>query len=270
MKSQSVLHDWREPVSPRSLALWLLSTDAPEPLSAAVLIGRAAIFGVEPAAVRVALGRLVREGMAQQPERGVYALGPAAAALHAKARGWMQVEDRVRPWTGAWIVVLTHSLGRTDRARLQRRERALRLTGFAPAGAGTWVRPDNLRWSGAELRRELGGLGLEEAAALLVGCVAEPAHDRSFRALWPTTALEAGYRYWLDEMAASEARVRAMVTTDAARETYLLGQSVLRAINSDPLLPAELVDADLRARMVATMKRYNAMALGHWSSIAIS
>ena len=268
MMSQSVLHDWRDPVSPRSLALWLLSTSAPAPLSAGTLIGRAAIFGIEPAAVRVALGRLVREGMAQQPERGVYALGPAAAALHAKARSWTLVEANVRPWTGEWIVVLTHHLGRTDRSRLQRRERALRLTGFAHAGAGTWVRADNLRRTAAELRDELGGLGLEGEAPLLTGCIAEPAQDRSYRALWPVDALEQGYRYWRDEMAASEARVEHMATREAARETYLLGQSVLRAINSDPLLPAELVDVDLRGRMVEAMKRYNAMALGHWGSIA--
>ena len=268
--SQSVLHNWRNPVSPRSLALWLLSTAAPEPLPVAVLIDRGAIFGIEPAAVRVALGRLVRDGMAQQPKRGIYALGPRATTLHAKARSWMQVEKRVQPWTGAWIVVLTHSLGRTDRARLQRCERALRLTGLAPAGAGTWVRPDNLRWSTAALHNELSGLGLEEEALLLAGCTVEPAQDRRFRALWPITELEKGYRYWLNEMTASDARVRTMSTTEAARETYLLGQSVLRAINSDPLLPSELIDVDLRGRMVAAMERYNAMALVHWNSIASS
>lgn len=266
--SQTVLHDWRDPVSPRSLALWLLSTAAPASLPASSLIGRAAIFGIEPAAVRVALGRLVRDGMAQQPERGVYALGPAAAALHAKARSWMRVEESVRPWAGAWIVVLTHQLGRSDRSRLQRRERALRLSGFAHAGAGTWVRADNLRQSIAELRAVIGGLGLEPEAPLLAGCIAEPEQDGSFRALWPAGALEEGYRYWLGEMAASEARMAGMSTIDAARETYLLGQSVLRAINSDPLLPAELVDVALRRAMVTAMKRYNAMALGHWSSIA--
>lgn len=267
MMSQSLLHDWRAPVSPRSLALWLLSTEAPAALPASVIIGRAAIFGIEAAAVRVALGRLVRDGMAQQPERGVYALGPAAAALHAKARSWMMVEESVRPWGGAWIMVLTHPLGRTDRPRLQRRERALRLFGFADAGAGTWVRADNLRQSMAELRANLSGLGLEEEAPLLAGCIAEPAQEASFRPLWPAAALEKGYRYWLSEMAASTRRVADMATTDAARETYLLGQSVLRAINSDPLLPAELVDVALRGGMVAAMKRYNAMALGHWSRI---
>lgn len=267
MMSQSTLHDWRTPVSPRSLALWLLSANAPAPFTASGLIERAAIFGIEDSAVRVALGRLVREGMAVQPDRGVYALGPAATALHAKARGWMRVEETVRPWAGAWLVVLTHPLGRTDRAGLQRRERALRLSGFAAAGAGTWVRADNLAQNTAALRQALAGLGLEGEAPLLAGCMAEPAQDAAWRALWPARALEAGYDHWLGEMAASSERVAQMATSDAARETYLLGQSVLRAINSDPLLPGELVDVRRRQAMVAAMQRYNAMALAHWARI---
>jgi phenylacetic acid degradation operon negative regulatory protein len=267
MMSQSTLHDWRTPVSPRSLALWLLSASAPAPLTASSLIERATIFAIEGSAVRVALGRLVREGMAVQPERGVYALGPAAAALHAKARGWMRVEETVRPWGGAWLLVLTHPLGRTDRARLQRRERALRLSGFAHPGGGIWVRADNLAQDTATLRDTLAGLGLDGEAPLLSGCLAEPAQDAAWRDLWPACALEAGYDHWLGEMAVSTDRVAHMATKDAARETYLLGQSVLRAINSDPLLPAELVDTGRRRAMVAAMQRYNSMALEHWGRI---
>ncbi|MEH3047331.1 hypothetical protein [Sphingomonas adhaesiva] len=262
--SQKMLYDWRQPVTPRSLALWFLSTAAPAPLRTATLIGRAAIFAIEPAAMRVALGRLVRERMAVQPERGVYALGPAAAALHVRARGWTRAEERVRAWDGAWVVVLTHHLGRTDRSRLTVRERALRLAGLAAAGPGVWVRPDNLT---VAVREEARGLGLEEQAIVMTACRAAPEQDAAFRALWPAAALETAYRYWLTEMAASTERLTNATAIDAARETYLLGQSVLRAINSDPMLPEELVDAALRARMVAAMKRYNAMALGWWDQV---
>lgn len=259
-----MLYDWRQPVSPRSLALWFLSTAAPAPLRTATLIERAAIFAIEPAAMRVALGRLVRERRAEQPERGVYVLGPAAHALHARARSWTRLEERARAWDGAWIVVLTHHLGRTDRSRLAARERALRLAGLAAAGPGMWVRPDNLA---VALRQEALGLGLEEAAVVLSACRAAPEQDAAFRLLWSREALEAGYRFWLAEMAASTRRLTCAAAIDAARETYLLGQSVLRAINSDPLLPAELVDTALRGRMVDAMKRYNAMALEWWDAV---
>ncbi len=259
-----MLYDWRQPVTPRSLALWFLSTAAPAPLRTATLIGRAAIFGIEAAAMRVALGRLVREALAAQPGRGVYALGPAAGALHARARGWMRVEERVRAWDGAWIVVLTHHLGRTDRSRLAVRERALRLAGLAQAAPGMWVRPDNLTVAVGDEAR---GLGLDADAIVLAGARAAAAQDAAFRDLWPVAALEAGYRYWCAEMAASTARLKGAPAIDAARETYLLGQSVLRAINSDPMLPGELVDVALRGEMVAAMKRYNAMALGWWEKV---
>ncbi|MEH3101547.1 hypothetical protein [Sphingomonas adhaesiva] len=259
-----MLYDWRQPVTPRSLALWFLSTAAPAPLRTATLIGRAAIFGIEAAAMRVALGRLVRERMAVQPERGVYALGPAAGALHVRVRGWMRAEERVRDWSGAWIVVLTHHLGRTDRARLAVRERALRLAGLAEAAPGMWVRPDNLTVAVADEAR---GLGLEAEAIVLTRARAEAREEAAFRALWPVAALEEGYRFWCAEMAASSARLADAHAIDAARETYLLGQSVLRAINSDPMLPGELVDVALRRGMVAAMKRYNAMALGWWDQV---
>lgn len=94
--------------------------------------------------MRVALGRLLRDGMALLVARGVYALGRAAGAIHLKARGWGETEGRVRPWAGRWVTVLVDHLGRTDRRQVQARERALRLTGFAASPAGAWVRLDNL------------------------------------------------------------------------------------------------------------------------------
>ena len=263
-----MLHDWRRPVTPRSIALWSLSTADPQPLRTATLIERAAIFGIDAPAVRVALGRLTRDGLARQVERGVYAIGPEAAAVHAKARSWAKVEQTIRPWRGRWVVVQTDHLGRTDRARLQARERALRLSGFSRAASGLWIRPDNLRMDGRALAAGLRALGLDAEALLLADCSAQPADDAAFRALWPVADLEAAYRYWLDEMRASTERIATAPIPDAARESYLLGQSVLRAINSDPLLPAELIDVGLRGEMVDAMKRYNALALRFWRTLS--
>lgn len=262
-----MLHDWRRAVTPRSLALWLLSTLDPAPMRAGALIDRAAIFDIDAPAMRVALGRLTREGMARQVERGVYAIGPQAAALHTKARSWAKVEQGVRRWRGEWILILTHHLGRTDRPRLQARERALRLGGFAVTAAGAWVRPDNLRRTSASLMDELRGLGLDDGASMLVGCTAQAADDAAFRRLWPAAELEQGYRFWLTEMGESLDRIDGAPLAEATRESFLLGQSVIRAINSDPLLPAELVDTGLRRDMVEAMKRYNAVALRFWAQV---
>ncbi|MEG3122347.1 hypothetical protein [Sphingomonas sp. GB1N7] len=141
----------------------------------------------------------------------------------------------------------------------------MRLTGFAEADTGTWARPDNLRRDTVSLANELAGLGLDAQATIFAGCVAQPADDARFRTLWSPDLIEGGYRFWIGELETSQARTAGMPTAKAARETFLLGQSVIRAINSDPLLPDELVDTDLRGTLVNAMVCYNAMALHHWS-----
>lgn len=262
-----MLYNWRTAITPKSLALWFLSTSAPAPLRASTLIDRSGIFDIEPAAMRVALGRLLRDGLVDQTERGVYSLGPKATALHLKARNWHHVEEGVRPWNGTWVTVLTHHLGRINRPQLQARERALRLTGFAEAEGGTWVRPDNLRRETASIASELKKLGLDATAIILAGCLALPTEDARFRTLWSVVQLERGYRFWITEMEASEIRISKLTVVEAARESFLLGQSVIRAINSDPMLPGELVDADLRKTLVDAMIRYNRIALTYWSRV---
>ena len=52
--------------------------------------------------------------------------------------------------------------------------------------------------------------------------------------------------------------------TVAAKETFLVGQSVIRAINYDPLLPKEL-GPDHRFRdMVMMMRTYNKVGIACW------
>jgi phenylacetic acid degradation operon negative regulatory protein len=266
MTSQIELQDWHEPLSARTLALAFLSTSA-LPMRAAALIEHAAVFGIEPAAMRMALGRLVRDDMVRQVDRGVYAIGPAAAALHAKARGWAQAEARVRPWGGRWIMVLVEHLRRTDRRQVRVRERALRLGGFATTGAGAWVRPDNLDRGLPQVAADLASLGLDAEAVVLADVRALPDEDARLRALWPVARLEAAYRHWIAEMQASFVRLEGATPAQGARETLLLGQSVLRAINADPLLPAEMVDTGLRRELVETMLRYDAVGKGYWAGL---
>ncbi len=259
-----MLQVWREQPSARSLALGFLSTSR-SPMRAADLVRRAAVMGMDGAAMRVALGRLAREGIVAQPERGLYAIGPAGAALDRRARGWADAPRRVRNWEGRWLVILADHLGRSDRRQVRLRERALALYGFAQAPSGAWVRPDNLAAPLAEVVAQMTAIGLDAEAAALGDATALADHD--WRMLWPIAAIEAGYRFWIAEMQASEARLPAMPHEAAACETLLLGQSVIRAINRDPLLPDALVDTDLRNAMVAAMLRYDAVGKACWGRI---
>lgn len=249
--------------------LAFLSAMPATPVAASMLIRRAALLEVDAPAIRMALARLAREGVIEQVERGIYAVGGRGAALDRIARGWREAEARVRPWDGRWLVASIAHLGRADRAGVRGRERALSLTGFVRAADGNWIRPDNLAAPFEEVAARLQMLGLEEDATLLAGATVLPRDDAAFRSLWPVRELEAGYRFWIKEMTSSEARVSDTRDNEAtAREMLLLGQAVIRAINRDPLLPGEMIDVDLRARMVDAMRRYDEAGKRCWAVIA--
>ncbi len=111
------------------------------------------------------------------------------------------------------------------------------------------------------------GVELTDQAAVAI-CDAQPLSDAAWRALWPVATIEHGYRHWIGEMTGSLSRLPDYTAEEAARETLLLGQSVIRAINRDPLLPDTMVDAALREAVVATMQRYDAAGKECWSRIA--
>ena len=263
--SQFSLQDWRAPLSARSLALGFLSA-VRRPMRVAELVRRGEVMGLDGGAMRVALGRLCREGTVQQVERGLYAIGPGGKALDERARGWASAETRVRDWDGRWLIVLVDHLGRSDRRRLRERERALTLHGLARTPSGAWVRPHNLADPMPQLARQLHAIGLDREATIIGDACSSD--DSAWKALWPRDAIEAGYRHWIGEMDASAARLPTMSTDRAARETLLLGQSVIRAINRDPMLPSALIDTGLRAAMIDAMRHYDAVGKAAWDQVA--
>ena len=124
-------------VSPRALILSLMSSEFSAPQAIGRLIDAAALFGIEPATLRVAVTRLIQS--------------------------WKDAANRVVPWNGDWLVALTQHLGRTDRRQLRARERALGLNGYQQTATGYWVRPANLARSLADHHADLTGLGADEA-----------------------------------------------------------------------------------------------------------
>ncbi|KCZ90776.1 hypothetical protein [Hyphomonas johnsonii] len=257
-----------EAVSARTLVLSLMSVRGRRAHGLAYLTRAGALFGLEPTAIRMAVTRLARDGMLESVERGVYAPGPKAAALTAEISDWRTAPDRTRAWEGGWTGVLTNHLGRTDRKDLNARMRALRLFGFAQAETGLWVRPDNLRLSLGELRATLTGIGLQDDALLVkITETAMPA-SVNWRDLWSTDDLKTAYRAAIRAMDASRESAARMSVDEAARETLLVGQSVIRTINLDPLLPEEIGDADLFRQMVSGMDSYDRFGRACWDAFS--
>lgn len=253
-------------ISARALVLSMLSgTDvAPQPIGR--FINGGALFDIEASTIRVAVTRLMKDGLLESPSRGLYRPGPKSQALTRRVQQWREVADRIVPWNGDWLAAFTSHLGRTDRKQLRARERALALAGYQEAMSGFWVRPANLARSLADHRADLTGIGADEAIALMrVSEVAVPS-DADWPGLWSSDDLARSYTRAIKAMTDSLGRLGSVSPEDAARETLLIGQAVIRTINFDPLLPPELGNQQNFLRMVETMRDYNRIGRRCWAA----
>ena len=250
-------------LSARDLILALIDSANRESLSARYFVAAGDLFAIDPRSVRVALGRLVKDGSLQQSARGIYQLGSRGGTLHRLVRNWSRVEASVKPWSGRWLAVFVAHLARSNRTSLRGRERALRLFGFAEPTAGLWVRPDNLVIEADALRDGLIELGLEPAA---VSChVSELFPEDVIRPhLWNVAALEDRYRQNISTIESSVQRCKSFTEEEVGRETLQIGRAVTRDILLDPLLPEALVDVALRRQMVEAMRGYDRLGKTFW------
>ena len=140
----------------KHLIMNLLVAAVDWPLTARNAISAGALFGVSESSIRVTLNRLTTEGLIETRERGVYQLTPYARAMADDVRGWRHALKQLKSWKGHWVGVQTAHLGRSDRAALRRRERALDLSGFRELERGLHIRPDNLRGGIPGVREQIG------------------------------------------------------------------------------------------------------------------
>ncbi len=251
-------------LSAKSLILSLISSTDADRQMIGSLIHAGELFGIEPATMRVAATRLLKDGLLQSPERGVYVPGPKSQALTRRVQQWRDAGDKMVAWNGDWLVAMTHHLGRRDRRQLRTRERALALFGYQEAEAGLWVRPANLARPINDHRQDLIGIGADETIPVLrISEMAAP-EMRGWPDLWSAQELEQSYNAAIRSMTESLGRIDGLSAADAARETLLIGQAAIRAINFDPLLPPELGNQALFLEMVATMRAYNEAGIDCW------
>ena len=256
-------------LSPREMILTLIDSAASSTLSAGYFIAAGELFGLDPRSVRVALVRLVKDGSLLNSERGMYSLGSRGGTLHTLVRNWAQVETSLKRWSGGWLAVFTAHLTRSNKTSLRSRERALGLFGFAESTPGLWIRPDNLVMPLAQLHAALGELGLDDKAVACVISEMLPAETR-LEKLWDRQALEDQYHQHLQTLQTSMAGLDTLSDREAGKETLLLGRQVTRSILLDPLLPPEMIDAELRQQMVTTMREYDSLGKSFWRSFYAS
>ena len=249
-------------LSAPDLILSLLDS-APQPqIKAASLVAAGALFGIDPRAIRVAVTRLVKGDVLATVSRGIYSVGDRGDRLHRAVVSWSDVDSSTKPWKGGWLAVYQAHIKRADKTARRARERALRLQGFAAVDAAFAVRPANLRRCLTEIRAGLIELGLDAAASVFLIEETEPA--AGFEALWDAKALEARYANHIRNLQLSTDRVSGLDVYQAAAETLLIGRGVTRDIVMDPLLPPQLVDAELRGEMIKAMRAYDRLGKECW------
>jgi phenylacetic acid degradation operon negative regulatory protein len=252
--------------TPRSLILDLLSTLSAGSMPVAALVEAAALFGLAPGTVRVALARLLAAGRIERDERGRYRLGAAAAPVQSVVQGWRGLEGRSVPWDGSWWAVHDAGVGRKG-PRARRHERALRLLGFRRLAPGLCLRPANLREGTHGLRDELRALGLADGALLFSLRELDPESDARARALYEPERLRAGYRDALAELEASSARIAQLSEPDAMRESFLVGGRAIQRLAQDPVLPAEILDPRERDALARAMRDYDRRGRSCWAPL---
>ncbi len=219
------------PLAARSvLASVLLGTDPPW-LPTPLLVRTGALFGISEGTVRTALSRMVAAGEAVA-ERGGYRLSGRLVARQARQAASRRAE--LLDWDGTWELATVEGDGRraaSDRAALRDALAALRLVELRE---GAWGRPDNLDADRAP-----------DASATAAtwcrwwrGARPDPAPDPA--TLWDLTGWAAG----ADELRrAMAALIRPLEGGDerALAEGFVTSAAVLRHLQADPLLPAELL-----------------------------
>jgi phenylacetic acid degradation operon negative regulatory protein len=253
--------------NPRQLILKLLLAAHQGELSARAAIASCALFGIRENSVRVALVRLASAGLIEAAARGSYRLGPSGTGLAAEVGTWRSAEQRVCAWRGSWVAVHVGNLGRSDRAALRARDRALALVGLRELDRGLFLRPDNLVGGVASVRERLHTLGLQEDAAVFLASELEPARDTRARTLWNGKALTRSYRQRRQQLEKWRQRAGKLDPEAAARESFLLGNDAIRQLVFDPLLPDPLVDIGERSAFVAAVLEFDRAGNEIWARL---
>ena len=239
------------PLTARSvLASALLGMDPPE-LPVAQLVRLTGLFGISENRARVALSRMVAAGEATSDGSGRYRL-----AGHLAARQSRQSASRAGAtarYDGEWWLAVVTTAGSSADVRGARR-RALAYGRLAELREGVWMRPANV------------GVRLPDPLDVDVELMtARPGDPRELaRRLWDL-------RTWSDRAGHLLGRLGALAPDGPAALApgFELSAAVLRHLQADPLLPAELLPsgwpgASLRATYEEWDARYRA-TLRDWS-----
>lgn len=251
----------------KKIILGLLLVSDAQPLLVRSLIDACALFGIKENNVRVTLTRLSAEGLIAASGRGSYTLSLPVQKLADQVTTWQTMEQRLGPWHGAYIIVHTGTLGRSNRKALRQRERALAMCGMRELERGLYVRPDNFQGGAAFIRERLHALGMERDGAVFSAAGFDTERLQAIARLWDTSALETHYRQDRQRLQEWLARFEVLEPEVAAREVYIMGAQAVRSLVFDPWLPAPMIDDNARHAYLETVKRFDETGKALWQRL---
>ncbi len=254
-------------ITPRKLILDLLLAGKGLPLSAKEAVAACVFFELGEVSARVALTRLLADGLTESASRGLYKLGPKAVKVAAEVETWRDANHRVRTWQGDYITVHTSSLGRTDRAALTRRERALKMLGFRELEKGLYIRPNNIEKNVGAVCNRLMSLGLEADAIVCVSSDFEDSVEQRIKGLWDCAALIESYRATSNELKEWVSRADQLTHKVAAQESFLLGRAAIHQVVFDPMLPAPFIDVAEREKFIKSVVDFDEVGREIWKRL---
>ena len=219
----------RRSLTARSVLLSVLLGTRPPRLPVSLLVSTTELFGIAEGTTRTALSRMAAAGEVRADD-GWYEL-TAPRLIDRQARQARSRRGERRPWDGDWIQVVVVADGRRPAAERAALRTELSVGRLAELREGVWLRPDNLD-------------DPPPRGAQLAGFHVRPESDPALLAtkLWDLEG-------WAAEARALRRRLAALVgplevgDRTVLDEGFVLSADVLRHLQSDPLLPDELLPA---------------------------
>jgi len=112
-------------------------------------------------------------------------------------------------------------------------------------------------------------VGLEKEALVCQAQCLDEKNEQRARILWDGVALNSDYAHTQQRLEQWMARANDLELATAARESFLLGQTAIRKMIYDPLLPTPLVDVQLRQDCLATVQRFDQLGHEIWRRLLV-
>ncbi|BBY93626.1 hypothetical protein MGALJ_32950 [Mycobacterium gallinarum] len=216
------------------LATALLGADEPR-LTVGELVGIASLFGISDGATRTCLWRMVSNGELTGDD-GIYALAGPLLERRQRVDEAARYDDTALPWDGTWELAVVSLDRRSAADRLALRKSATGLH-LAELREGVWIRPDNLGPKRLPTLRAV----LDRQCVHFHGAATDIAAE-TVRSLFSLDDWTADARRLTVAMR-DELDVEAVDADDFIYQ-FALSITVVRHLQLDPLLPAELEAED--------------------------